>query len=124
MLEEKGKNACSVDGCAGCSGCGVETDDEFDPIISLTDENGKDIQFEILDVVVIDDDQYLVVTEAGSEESDDKETEVTVLQIKDEDGDEVYDTVTDKDIAEKVFKKFQEQQDELDDDSEEDEEQE
>ncbi|MNP70344.1 hypothetical protein D3C76_1665660 [compost metagenome] len=65
-----------------------------------------------MDVVVLEDSkQYIVVAEIDQPE--DKDTEVTILEIKDEDGDEVYDTVTDKDVAEKVFAKFEEQQEEL-----------
>ena len=106
---------CSTEGCAGCSGCGDhEEETDFDPIITLTDENGVDVKFEIVDVVALEDEkQYLVVTEIGQEEKD--EQEVTILEIKEEDGEEVYDTVTDKDIAEKVFEAFQAQQDDLED---------
>lgn len=117
MKEENEKNQCPAEGCAACAGCGIESEyEDFDPIITLTDEDGNDIQFEIIDVVVLDDSkQYIIVTEAGKDDQDDsKETEVTILEVKEEDGDEVYDTVTDKDIAEKVFKKFQQQQEELD----------
>lgn len=114
MYEENEMNSCGTgcDSCAGCGGHDHEHEHEeldFDPIITLTDENGKDIQFEILDVVVLEDSkQYLVVAEVGQD--DDKDTEVTILEIKEEDGEEVYDTVTDKDVAEKVFAKFEEQQ--------------
>jgi uncharacterized protein YrzB (UPF0473 family) len=120
--EEEEKNGCSESGCAGCSGCGHDHDEdsEFEPVITLTDENGVDVKFEILDVVVLEDEkQYLVVSELGNEDAD--EQEVVILEIKDEDGEEVYDTVTDKEIAEKVFEAFQAQQDELSDESEEDE---
>ena len=122
MSDKNEENQCPSEGCASCAGCGAASQDDFDPIITLTDEEGKDIQFEIIDVVVLEDDkQYLIVTEAGKEEEkNDDDIEVTILEIKEEDGDEVYDTVTDKDIAEKVFKKFQEQQEQLADESEDD----
>lgn len=123
MIEENEKNACPVEGCSACAGCGTGSEyEDFDPIITLTDEEGNDVQFEIIDVVVLDDSkQYVIVTEAGQDDSD-KETEVTILEIKDEDGDEVYDTVTDKEIAEKVFNKFKEQQANLSNDVEDDDE--
>ena len=123
MKEENEKNQCPAEGCSACAGCGAGSEyEDFDPIITLTDEDGNDIQFEIIDVVVLDDSkQYIIVTEAGKDD-DSKETEVTILEVKEDDGDEVYDTVTDKDVAEKVFKKFQQQQEELDNASEDEEE--
>lgn len=120
--EEEKEAGCGEAGCTGCSGCGGhEEESDFEPVITLTDENGVDVKFEILDVVVLEDEkQYLVVSEAGTEDAD--EQEVVILEIKDEDGEEVYDTVTDKEIAEKVFEAFQAQQEELPDDEDEDEE--
>ncbi|MCX8074476.1 MAG: DUF1292 domain-containing protein [Clostridia bacterium] len=118
MIYEEEKDGCAS-GCSSCAGCGHDHghEEEFDPIITLTDEEGKDMQFEILDVVALDDSkQFLVVAEVG--QSENKDVEVTILEIKEEDGEEVYDTVTDKDLAEKVFKKFEEQQDDLYEDEE------
>lgn len=110
-LEDNEKDLCGT-GCSGCSGCGDDHshEEEFDPIITLIDEEGKELQFEILDVVILEDEkQYLVAAEVNQPE--DKEVEVTILEIKEEGDEEVYDTVTDKDLAEKVFKKFEEEQD-------------
>lgn len=106
-------------GCSGCSGCGhdhenMEMPDDVSPVITLTDEKGNDVEFEILDVVVLEDEkEYLIVAEAGTEDSDD--VEVTILEIKQEDGEEVYDTVTDEAVAEKVFQEFQKQQEAMED---------
>lgn len=104
-------------GCASCAGCGHDHEDAFvpdgmDPIVTLTDENGNDVKFEILDVVVVDEKEFLVVAEVTEEEKED--VEVTILEIKEEDGEEVYDTVVDDKLAEKVFNEFTKQQKELD----------
>ena len=107
-------NACAGS-CAGCSGCGhdhenIEIPEDFSPIITLTDENGEDVQFEILDVVVMEDEkEYLIVAPVLDEEKED--VEVVILEIKEEDGEEVYDTVTDEEVGKAVFDKFVEQQD-------------
>ena len=104
--------------CEGCSACGhdeaFDFDEEMSPIITLTDEDGTDVKFEILDVVTLDEKEYLVVTEVN-EESDEisDNLEVLILEIKEENGEEVYDTVTDDKIAENVFNEFQKQQEEL-----------
>lgn len=113
-------DGCGTD-CSSCAGCGSdhnhsheEIGEGMSPVITLTDEEGNDIKFEILDVVVLEDArEFLVVAEAGEEDSDD--VEVTILEIKQEDGEEVYDTVTDEALAQKVFEEFTAQQDDLED---------
>ncbi len=122
MKEDEIENSCAA-GCAACGGCGHDHGDDaflpegMSPIITLTDDEGKDIRFEIVDVVVLEDEtEFLVVTEATEEQKDD--VEVVILQIKEEDGEEVYDTVTDDVLAQKVFDTFMAQQDELDDSEE------
>ena len=93
--------------CATCGGCGHDHDemDEMETgIITFVDDEGNDVRFEILDVVTLDEKEYLVVLPI-----DEVESGVLILEIKQEDGEEVYDTVTDDEEAEKVFKKFQEE---------------
>lgn len=104
-------------GCAGCSGCGHDHAESFlpeglSPVITLTDENGKDSKFEILDVVVLEDErEFLVVSEVSNDEKED--IEVVILEIKQEGEEEVYDTVTDYKLAEKIFNEFVKQQKDL-----------
>lgn len=89
--------------CAHCHGC-EESEEDLDATITLVDDDGKEVVFEILDVVVLaDEKQYLVVTEAGVETD---EPEAVILEIKEENGEEVYDTVTDETIADEVFKAY------------------
>ncbi len=117
-------------GCAGCSGCGHDHEDfemlgESSPVITLTDDEGKDVQFEVLDVVVMDDEkEYLILSEVKDEKNE-EDIEVSILEIKEEDGEEVYDTVTDQKVSDAVFERFLKQQDELeevlDDDSDDEE---
>ena len=112
------KNDGCASGCAGCSGCGhehgeLEMLENISPVITLTDDEGNDVKFEILDVVVMDDEkEYLVLSEVKEKATED--VEVVILEIKEENGEEVYDTVTDEKIGEAVFNKFVEQQKELD----------
>lgn len=100
--------------CDCCSGCGhthdeMELLEDFDPIITLTDEEGRDVKFEIVDVVALEENnkEYLIAAEV-KEENDDG-VEVTILEINQDGDEEVYDVVTDDALAEKVFKIFQEQ---------------
>ena len=94
--------------CGTCGGCGHDHDDSSLPILVLTDENGNDVTFEKLDVVVLDGRSFLILAEVKDDESD--EIDVVILEIKEEDGEEVYDTVVDEEISKKVYSQFLKQQ--------------
>ena len=115
MKEENEEFECahSCDACAGCGHDHEEFDDEENGILTFVDDDGNDVRFEILDVVTMDEKEYLVVLPIDEEDAG-----VLILEIKQEDGEEVYDTVTDDEEAEKVFKKFQEEYEEDDEDEE------
>lgn len=94
--------------CGTCGGCGHDHDDSSLPILVLTDENGNDVTFEKLDVVVLDGRSFLILAEVKDDESD--EIDVVILEIKEENGEEVYDTVVDEEISKKVYSQFLKQQ--------------
>ena len=79
-------------------------------IVVLNDENGNEVQFEFLDLVELDDEEYVVllpVTEEGEED----EGEVVILRLEDTDEDsesESYVGVEDEEILNKVFDIFKE----------------
>ena len=87
-----------------------ENNEMQDNIITLKDENGKDIKFEFLDVIECNNDNYVVllpVAEDGTEEGD----EVVILREEGltEDGeDESYGTVEDETVLNQVFEIFKE----------------
>ncbi len=111
-MEEKEEFGCgsSCGGCnAGCSHEDVEEMDMEDGILTFTDEEGNDVDFQILDAITVDEKQYLVVLPCEEDESDsdeEKDEGVLILEIKDADGEEVYDLVVDEEEAEKVFEEF------------------
>lgn len=119
-MSDKEKIEGCASGCASCSGCGHHHDhaesflpEGLSPIITLTDDDGKDTKFEVLDVVVLEDEkEFLVVSEVLEDEKE--EMEVVILEIKQEGDEEVFDTVTDEALAERVFNEFVSQQEELD----------
>ena len=102
MKEENGCST-SCSSCAGCSGHDhSHGHEEFESILTLVDENGNDVRFVIEDVIVLENGkEYLVVIEADS-----KEPEAVILEVKEEDGEEVYDTLTDETIAKQVYDKY------------------
>ena len=85
-------------------------DEELDNIIVLNDENGNEVQFEFLDLVELDNEEYVVllpVTDEGEED----EGEVVILKLEDTDEDseeESYVGVEDEEILNKVFAIFKE----------------
>ena len=86
-------------------------EEELDNIIILNDEEGNEVKFEFLDLVELDDEEYVVllpVTEEGEEE----EGEVVILKVEDTDDEnaeeESYVSIEDEDILNKVFEIFKE----------------
>lgn len=120
MEKEKEEEVNCGCNCDSCSSCGEVNEENIDDgILNFTDEEGNDTKFEILDVITMDEKEYLVVLPLDMEEDSD-DAGVLILEIKEEDGEEVYDTVVDEKLAEKVFQKFQEQNDEEDEEEDED----
>ena len=85
-------------------------EEEFDNIIQLFDEDGNEVNFEFLDLIELDDEEYVVllpVTEEGEEE----EGEVVILKLEDTEEDEEkesYVSVDDEETLNKVFEMFKE----------------
>ncbi len=86
-------------------------DEEIDNIVTLNDEEGNEVKFEFLDLVELDDEEYVVllpVTEEGEED----EGEVVILKVEDNDDEdsdeESYVGVEDEEILNKVFQIFKE----------------
>ena len=86
-------------------------EEELDNIIILNDEDGNEVKFEFLDLIELDDEEYVVllpVTDEGEEE----EGEVVILKVEDTDDEEAdeesYVSIEDEDILNKVFEIFKE----------------
>ena len=76
--------------------------DELDNIIVLNDEDGNEVEFEFLDIVELDDKEYIVLLPV--EEADNGE--VVIFRVEGNDDDESYIGVDNDEEAEKVFKAF------------------
>ena len=62
-------------------------DEEEIEIITLTDENGEDMDFEFLDLVEYEDKRYVVLLppiEDVEGEDEDEDEEVLILQVEDD----------------------------------------
>ena len=84
--------------------------EELDNIVVLNDEEGNEVQFEFLDLVELDNEEYVVLLPVTSEGEED-EGEVVILKLEDTDDDseeESYVGVEDEEILNKVFEIFKE----------------
>lgn len=82
-------------------------DEELDNIIVLNDEDGNEVQFEFLDLIELDGEEYVVLLPT---EDDEEEGEVVILKVEDTDSEEEesYVSVDDQDVLNKVFEIFKE----------------
>ena len=82
----------------------IPENEEVDNIIVLNDEEGNEVQFEFLDLIDYEGEEYVVLLPA--EETEDA-GEVVILQVEDTDSDEEsYISVEDEDVLNKVFEIF------------------
>ena len=84
--------------------------EELDNIIVLNNENGEEVKFEFLDLVELDDEQYVVLLPMTESDEED-EGEVVILKVEDTDEDsdeESYVSVEDEEVLMKVFNIFKE----------------
>lgn len=78
---------------------------EFDNIIVLNDENEDEVEFEFLDLIAYEDEEYVVLLPV---EESDEAGEVVILKLEETDNDteEAYVSVDDDDTLMAVFNIF------------------
>ena len=80
------------------------TPEEETSILTLTDENGEDIDFEYLDCLTYQDKEYLVLMPA-----DEAETQIVILEVEPvDDENENYLAVEDEELLDDVYGMFKE----------------
>lgn len=87
-----------------------ENMEDLDNIITLCNENGEEVKFEFLDLIELDDEQYVVLLPMV-EEGEEDDGEVVILKLEDTDEDaeeESYVSVDDEEVLMKVFEIFKE----------------
>ncbi len=84
--------------------------EELDNIVVLNDENGNEVKFEFLDLIELDDEEYVVLLPIAEEGEEDGE--VVILKLEDNDDEdseeESYVSVDDEDTLNRVFEIFKE----------------
>ena len=85
--------------------------EELDNIVVLNDENGNEVKFEFLDLVELDDEEYVVLLPVV-EEGEEDDGEVVILKLEDNDDEdsdeESYVSVDDEEVLNRVFEIFKE----------------
>lgn len=86
-------------------------------IITLTDDEGNEFEFEHIDTIELNGKMYLAFTEANENQTDENVSEIIILRLdKDENGEEVLSTVDDESELEAAYEAFMEEA--FDDDEE------
>ena len=84
--------------------------EELDNVVILNDEEGNEVKFEFLDLIELDEEEYVVLLPMTAEGEED-EGEVVILKVEDIDEDtdeESYVSVDDEEVLNKVFEIFKE----------------
>ena len=84
--------------------------EELDNIIVLNDDQGNEVKFEFLDLVELEEEEYVVLLPV-SEEGEEDEGEVVILKLEDTDEEsqeESYVGVENEEILNRVFAIFKE----------------
>lgn len=71
--------------------------------ITITDEDGKEYELEVLSTIENGSSTYLALVPAGVEDDPEAELEVSILKKVMEDGEEILVTVDDEDELEEVY---------------------
>ena len=79
--------------------------EELDNIIVLNDENGEEIEFEFLDLIEYEGEEYVVLL-PNDEEDDAGEVVILKLEDTDSEDEESYVSVDDEDVLKNVFEIF------------------
>ena len=80
--------------------------EELDNIIVLNDEKGQEIEFEFLDLIEYEGEEYVVLL--PNDEDEEEPGEVVILKLEDTDSEdeESYVSVEDEEVLKNVFEIF------------------
>ena len=83
--------------------------EELDNILVLYDEEGNEVEFEFLDLIEYEGEEYVVLLPVDEEETEEP-GEVVILKLEDTESEEEesYVSVEDENVLNKVFEKFKE----------------
>lgn len=86
----------------------MQEGEELDNIVVLNDENGNEVEFEFLDLIEYDGEEYVVLLPNDDEDEDAGEVLILKLEDTDSEDEESYVSVEDEEVLNKVFEIFKE----------------
>ena len=81
--------------------------EDLDNIVILNDEDGNEVRFEFLDLIELNNEEYVVLLPVVEEGEEEEEGEVVILKVEDTDEDSDV-SVEDEDVLNEVFEIFKE----------------
>ena len=84
-------------------------DEDLNNIIILSDENGEDVEFEFLDLIEYDSEEYIVLLPVA-EDGEEEDGQVVILKVEstENEDEESYVSVDDEEVLNEVFQIFKE----------------
>lgn len=83
-------------------------------IVELIDDEDNKYQLEHLDTIELEDRLFMAFTPVTEEGEDyDEEIGIIILESQEEDGEEIFATVEDEELLDRVFERFMERVEEL-----------
>lgn len=87
-----------------------------DNIVVLVDENGENVEFELLDTIEMDGKEYVVLLPIEEGNDDGETDEVIILRVEEgEDDEDMFITIDDEKELNEVFEEFQDRMEEMED---------
>ena len=85
----------------------LEALEEVDDIITLYDEDGQGVDFQMLDMITKGDDKYLVLYPLEDEEEED-DGSLVILRLIEGEEDDTLESVEDDELLSELFEEFKE----------------
>lgn len=86
----------------------MQEGEELDNIVVLNDEEGNEVEFEFLDLIEYEGEEYVVLLPNDENEEDAGEVLILKLEDTDSEDEESYVSVDDEEVLNKVFEIFKE----------------
>jgi len=83
--------------------------EDRDDLIVLIDEDGEESEYEHIDTIEMDGNEYVILLPAGEEEEPDEQDaeEVVILKVEeDEEGEDAFISIEDEEELNRVFEEF------------------
>jgi len=82
--------------------------EEYTNVITLTDSDGSDVDFEVLDIIPYNDHEYAVLLPVGDESDSPEAVILELLEAEEDNEEDMLQGVEDEEILNAVFNLFME----------------